>query len=468
LPGAAAAVSKQKILLTKVNSNLSKSSSSLFNKSFFVESLGVVVNNNYKTSQYQRFFSSDSIITTTTSLSNDNKNKVFSWGSGLNGKLCHGSEEKKIILPKEVVIPNIDSNTLNPTHITTGTTSSIIAVYDQENKTPKLFGCGDNRDGQLIVGNGKIHSLVDMELLSTNNLIENFKGKHITDLVSGTYHNACKLDDGTFLLWGTSNSGQIGNPTYSRVQFDPYKNQLLKDLDVKKVGCGTTFTLALSSKGELYSFGSSSFNELGHGDCFNERVPKKIDNPLLNERNIIDIAPGFFHNMVLDDKNTLLVWGRNQESQCFPAEEGIGKGSFCDIQILDTSILGDNEKIIQIGSSSFNSYILTDKGIIYSIGSNEQGQLGVGKTFEKGKLNRVDLPISVKKFYTGFKSIIVTDGDRYFGWGNNFDHQLSLETRNVYFEPVELNHLNELNKLYKIQNISISMSHTLSINSPSP
>ncbi|KAF2074149.1 hypothetical protein CYY_004552 [Polysphondylium violaceum] len=464
-----AAVSRP-ILLTKANFNLSKSS--LYNTLFTLCGNDVVesLTSNYNLSQNQRYFYSTTTTTTTTTISNtnDGKNKVFSWGSGLNGKLCHGLEEKKIVIPKEIQIPNnSDSGNNNPTHITTGTTYSIIAAFDNVNNTPVLYGCGDNRDAQLIVGNGKIHSIADLEILSTKNTVQLFKDKHIVDLVSGTYHNVCRLDDGTCLFWGTSNSGQLGNPVYSRVQFDPYDNKLLSEIGIKKIGCGTTFTLALSNQGQLYSFGSSSFNELGNGDCFNERVPKKINNPLLDQRKIVDIAPGFFHNMVLDDQNTLLVWGRNQESQCFPAEDGIGKGSFCDVQILDTSILESDEKIVKIGSSSFNSYVLTDKGFIYSIGSNEQGQLGVGKSFEKGRLNKVNLPISVKTFYTGFKSIIVTDGERFFGWGSNFDHQLSLETRCVYFDPVELQNLNDLNKKFKIQNISISMSHTLSINSPS-
>nr|Q54Q89.2 RecName: Full=RCC1 repeat-containing protein DDB_G0284033 [Dictyostelium discoideum] len=417
-------------------------------------------------------------------------NKVYSWGSGLNGKLGHGLDETKIVVPKEIEIKEDDDNNRvfnqgKINKITSGTTYSIFSGYDQIKDRQVFYGCGDNRDAQLIVGNGKIQSLENIELLESPMLkSDQMKGKQLKQLISGTYHNACILNDSNsnnnnnnnkdrslILLWGASNSGQIGSPEYNRVQYDPYNNKVLSEIGIKKISMGATFTIALSNDGKLYSFGSSTFNELGNGDMFNEREPKLIDNQLLQDNEIIDLECGFFHTVALTSDNKILTWGRNQESQCFPVPEGTGKGSFTNVQYLDTSSLGDHDKIIQIGASNLNSYILTENGNIYSIGSNDHGQCGIEKSnFKKGILNKIkigdDGNIKVKKFYSRFKTVIVetTDG-RFFGWGSNFDHQLALETRCIYFTPMELNNLNRLHKDYNIIDISISLSHCISLNS---
>ncbi|KAN0041166.1 hypothetical protein ACTFIV_003702 [Dictyostelium citrinum] len=397
----------------------------------------------------------------------------------------HGLDETKIVIPKEIEIQEDYRNRVfnegKINKITTGTTYSIFSGYDETKGRQVFYGCGDNRDAQLIIGNGKIQALDNIELLESPTLkSDEIKGKQLKQLVSGTYHNACILNDNNshnnsknksplILLWGASNSGQIGSPEYNRVQFDPYNNKVLSEIGIKKLSMGATFTMALSNNCKLYSFGSSTFNELGNGDNFNEREPKLIDNQLLRDNQIIDVECGFFHTVALTSDNKILTWGRNQESQCFPVTDGTGRGSFTNVQYLDTTLLGDS-RIIQIGASNLNTYILDENGNIYSIGSNDHGQCGVEKSsFKKGVLNKVKIgseDLKVKKFYSRFKTVIVeTTNGRFFGWGSNFDHQLALETRCIYFTPVELNNLNNLHKDYNIIDISISLSHCISLNS---
>ncbi|EGC28496.1 hypothetical protein DICPUDRAFT_44183, partial [Dictyostelium purpureum] len=365
-----------------------------------------------------------------------------------------GLYESKISKPKEIIIEDENIKNVNIDHVTCGTTFSIISGFNQEKNRQIFFGCGDNRDAQLIVGNGKIQTLENIEVLESPVLLEGITGKRVKQLTSGTYHNACLFTDGTTLLWGAGNSGQIGSDIYSRVQYDPFNSKVLFDIGIDKISLGATFSIALSKDGKLYSFGSSSFNELGNGDMFNERVPKLVDNELLKNSKIIDVSCGFFHSLALTDDNKVLTWGRNHESQCFPAPSGTGKGSFTNVLYLDTSALSTDDKIIQIGANNLNSYILTESGKIYSIGTNDHGQV-------------IDLGnLKVKKFYTGFKTVIAeTSDERFFGWGSNLDHQLSLEKRANYFIPTELSNLNELNQELKIKDISISLSHCISLTS---
>ncbi|KYQ93922.1 hypothetical protein DLAC_05330 [Tieghemostelium lacteum] len=397
------------------------------------------------------------------------KTRVFSFGSGLNGKLGHGLGESKIIKPKEIT----GKFNCAISNITSGTTYSLFSGYNTNRDIVELYGCGDNRDGQLIIGNGKEPLLEDIRQLQSDSISPDkgtISNRAVKQLISGTYHNICLMSDGQTLLWGTSNSGQLGSPDYQRVYFNPYNNSLLNDLGISKYSCGTTFTLALNSaEGKLYSFGSASFNELGNDNLFNERVPKPIDNSLISSEKIVDIASGFFHSLALTENGRVLTWGRNQEGQCQPVPERIGKGSYTSIDYLDSqtidSIHKRNDRIVQLAAGSLNSYLLTEQGLVYSIGTNEYGQLGIGKDkqLNSGRLHQVNLPIKVTKLFSKFKSVICTDGHRFFGWGNNFDHQLSLETRSICYEPVELFNINSLftDSNCEINDISISLSHTL-------
>ncbi|EGG23607.1 hypothetical protein DFA_05741 [Cavenderia fasciculata] len=415
-------------------------------------------------------YSSSSHMTTTMMMTNHFRyysTKVYSWGSGTKGKLGHGIDTTQIIQPKR--IEKLDN--CNVDRVSCGTTYSLFA----RSEPIEFYGVGDNGSAQLIVGNGKQPVLEEIERLKCDAFSrdDTVKGRKIRHLSSGTYHNACIFDDGTTFLWGIGNSGQIGSPVYRRLQFEPYNNTMLKEIGTIKIECGSTFTLALTDSGDVYSFGSSVFNELGHDNEFNERVPTRIDNPLLSQSPIIDISCGFSHSMALSRDNRLFVWGRNQESQCHPIEEGmVSKGSYSRIMELDKNLfytpddLASNATIIQIQCASFSNYILTSSGTMYSFGSNDQGQLGVGKEYKNGIFNHIKEVKGIKRFWAKHKYVIAYDGDEFYGWGSNFDYQLTHEKRCSFDHPVLLPNIKSIlnnSNSGEIIDLSTSMSMVMAI-----
>lgn len=61
---------------------------------------------------------------------------------------------------------------------------------------------------------------------------------------------------------------------------------------------GENFSLALSEKGEVFSWGINSDGQLGHGHKSDLKIPKKIDFKL----KVVDIACGDSHSMLLSGK----------------------------------------------------------------------------------------------------------------------------------------------------------------------
>lgn len=106
---------------------------------------------------------------------------------------------------------------------------------------------------------------------------------------------------------------------------------------MQKVACGAFHTLVLTEDKELYSFGSGSSGECGHGDLKDTLLPKKLEIPkeknsnkakqdklmkeLLKEKDnklkdfqqelaqIIDVAAGGKHSIVLTGTGALYTFG---------------------------------------------------------------------------------------------------------------------------------------------------------------
>ena len=67
--------------------------------------------------------------------------------------------------------------------------------------------------------------------------------------------------------------------------------------DIAQVACGCYHTMALSGKGQVYSFGRNSHGQLGDGSTNQSSVPVLIH--CLKEKRVTQIAAGFYHSVVL-------------------------------------------------------------------------------------------------------------------------------------------------------------------------
>lgn len=117
----------------------------------------------------------------------------------------------------------------------------------------------------------------------------------------------------------------------------PQRVEALAHKRISKVSCGAFHTLALTEDKELYTFGSGSSGECGHGDNKDTLVPKLLNIPkekkttaakqdklmkeLLKEKDnklknfveeaasIIDVAAGGKHSIVLTGQGSVYTFG---------------------------------------------------------------------------------------------------------------------------------------------------------------
>lgn len=83
----------------------------------------------------------------------------------------------------------------------------------------------------------------------------------------------------------------------------------------KELVCSSGFSAAVTESGAVYTWGSGEFGRLGYYDATRRQsVPKQIKE--LEKQNIKKVALGSYHCMALSaDKGLVYTWGRGNSGQ---------------------------------------------------------------------------------------------------------------------------------------------------------
>ncbi|MFA6867165.1 MAG: hypothetical protein WCR54_06570, partial [Clostridia bacterium] len=280
------------------------------------------------------------------SLALSDSGEVYAWGKNDLGQIGNGSTENGILenvsTPFQIDIINVDfnlitcgssnsfavsangdlyawgkndigqsgdctlSNNLTPKQITAVVEISYIAaganytvVIDSNNN---LYTWGNNADGKL--GNGNtVNSLLPL-------LIKVEMDGMFNKIACGNNHSMALSDAGYLYTWGANNYGQLGNG-YIVDALEPQRI-IVQDVIFKEIACGNGHSLALSSTGELYTWGHNNYGQLGDGtsdDCY---TPKHI---AVSGVTFKQIACGYDHSLAISSNGELYSWGYNNYGQ---------------------------------------------------------------------------------------------------------------------------------------------------------
>jgi E3 ubiquitin-protein ligase HERC4 len=140
-----------------------------------------------------------------------------------------------------------------------------------------VYGWGRNTFGQLGVGHEK--DTPEPTELST------LRTQRVKYISCGETHSAALTEDGGLFTFGSSSFGQLGhNATPSHSTTYPTKVFELMGSTVTQVACGRCHTLALvKSSGKLYGFGLGSSGQLGVGSTGNVATPTLVQGNWMNK-----------------------------------------------------------------------------------------------------------------------------------------------------------------------------------------
>eukprot|EP00466_Bigelowiella_natans_P003691 jgi/Bigna1/45370/e_gw1.120.42.1 len=286
---------------------------------------------------------------------------VFTWGSGKNGRLGHGSV----------------TNKSEPTRIEMfvgGTGHQVVQVAAGEahsmvlDEKGQVYTWGAGSSGRLGLGGMGDHT--------SPQRVQALKHVYVTHISAGEDHSLAvtKLVDGVSLfMWGAGKYGKLG---IGPITFQPIPEPVYKLVDeklqvVEAVDSGDKHAIALCQGNVVTAWGENFRGQLGVGSVSIASTPMKIQ---LNH-SIVDIACGAFHSLAVTSDGNLFSWGCNEFGQL-----GVNDKVNRLYPTLIQTLQGSNvRKVSAGGNHSAASFAVNRKtGHVYAWGHAARGKLGLG------------------------------------------------------------------------------------------
>ena len=350
-----------------------------------------------------------------------------------------------------------------------------------------VYGMGFNRNGCLGLG-------YNNEYVHKPELNQTLSGKHLIDIVCGYQHCIGLTSSGECYAWGNNKYGQLGIGS-DESQDTPQKIEEFSDKTIVQISCGAYHSMAVTSDGELFSWGHNTFAQLGDKTYNSRNIPTQV---LIRDR-IITISCGTNHSMALSSDGKAYVWGCNESGQLGrPKEMDYRETRLKACSNRPKKIPGFDGKVItKAVCGSHYSVLLTSDGIVYAFGDNINGQMANGTTDTQFTPFALKLD-KIKDIVTHWENdllVAVSDDNRIFVWGlvnkkkvlfpqpipeskrkSLFDIYVKLANEKVTYRTLNVfegtiftkdfdQNLNKLNKTQNNNNESIEDFNGLNINS---
>ncbi len=391
----------------------------------------------------------------------NNIGTVYTWGYNNFGQLGFGDN-----LNSSVAVSVNTSGVLSGKiikRVATGRFHSIALASDGT-----VYTWGRNYYGQLGNGNN-----TDSNLPVAVNTSGVLNGKIIIQVAAGFHHSLALASDGIVYVWGHGLYGQLGNGnnTDSNVPVAIDTSGVLSGKIISQIALGSYHSIALSSDGKVYTWGSGNFGQLGNQTFTDTSVPVAVDtNGVLSGKTIIQVAAGYNHSIALASDGTIYTWGDNSIGQ-------LGNGTFTGTNVpiaVNTSGVLSGKTIIQVTAGSYHSIALASDGTVYTWGDNAYGQLGTGSNIA---FSNVPVAVNTSGVLNGKIIIQVASGSHHsialasdgtlYTWGHNAYGQLGNATFTDSNLPVAVDQ-SGMGLLTSAVDLEIPNTFSLNQNYPNP
>ncbi|KAF7807081.1 PH, RCC1 and FYVE domains-containing protein 1-like isoform X1 [Senna tora] len=235
----------------------------------------------------------------------------------------------------------------------------------------EVFSWGEECGGRL--GHG-----IDKDFYQPH-LIEFLAVHNVEFVACGEYHSCAVTTSGDLFTWGDGahNAGLLGHGTNVSHWIPKRVTGPLEGLQVLSVACGTWHSALATSNGKLFTFGDGTFGVLGHGDRKSVSYPKEVQS--LSGLKTIKVACGVWHTAAIVE--VMCQQGSNVSSwKLFTWGDGdkyrLGHGnkeSYLQPNCVSALI---EYNFHQIACGHTMTVALTTSGHVFTMGGTAYGQLG--------------------------------------------------------------------------------------------
>ncbi len=328
-------------------------------------------------------------------------------------------------------------------------------------------GWGAGSFGQLGTGNDVPTNRTPVAVTATGVM----DGQSLVELAAGTNHSLARAASGRILAWGSNGSGRLGDgtTTSSNLPVEVDATGELAGKQVVAVAAGDFHSLALTADGLVTGWGFNSTGQLGTGGTQSSSTPAAVSHDgVLAGKNVVAIAAGQRHSVALLSDGSIAAWGSNSSGQ-------LGTGNYSTATI-PVAVLGNGtltgKTVVAIAAGANHTLALTADGRVFSWGSNQYGQLGMGSSYPSSSNSPV--PIAGGGWIDGQAAIAIAAGashslaltadGKVYAWG--LGNQGQLGTGNSFSTPYpESVDTSGVLSEKTVVSISAGGSHSLAIDS---
>ena len=351
---------------------------------------------------------------------------MFSWGHGGHGRLGHGPACEAALRPTRI---STNSDSIRFKFVACGEAHS--ASIDSLGQVwcwgAGSFGrCGHGEEADFLVPK----------------VVASMIGKSCSQVALGVCHSLA-LTRGRIWSWGGflyTGHGEDDDIEAARELDDDE----LKGHNIVEIAAGRFHSLALSSTGEVFSWGSGSLGRLGLGNSkagdlktSDEPTPVQIyiaGNPLLGwqkreskkeeQRGFVGenaqlqlIACGGMHSAAIEKDGSCWFWGHGEYGQNASAQlEDLWKPTL--LSAVDP-ISRVKIKVLSVALGMEHCLMISTSLELFSWGRNHRGQLGLGTTTDTSEPTFVAALAKASSVAAGEDhSAGITPGGEVYTWGN--------------------------------------------------
>ncbi|AWP08685.1 putative RCC1 domain-containing protein 1 [Scophthalmus maximus] len=153
--------------------------------------------------------------------------------------------------------------------------------------------------------------------------VEALWGMTMSSVATGGWHSVCISDGGDLYVWGWNESGQLGLPSrglrkalqqqssqqaagaacqvadsspgeevFISIQAFPALLDVAPSCEIRTVSCGSRHTAAVTTTGDLYTWGWGEYGQLGHQKLISSDEPKCVEFFREQQLHVVDVTCG--------------------------------------------------------------------------------------------------------------------------------------------------------------------------------
>ncbi|CAM8884892.1 unnamed protein product [Rhodiola kirilowii] len=264
--------------------------------------------------------------------------------------------------------------------------------------------------------------------------------------------------------WGSGTNYQLGTGN-AHIQKLPCKVDSLHDSVIKVVSAAKFHSVAVSGRGEVYTWGFGRGGHLGHPEFDIHSGQAAVITPRqvtcgLGSRRVKVIAAAKHHTVVSTEGGEVFTWGSNREGQ-------LGYTSV-DTQPIPRRVSSIRSRVVAVAAANKHTAAVSESGEVFTWGCNKEGQLGYGTSnsasnytprvveYLKGK---IFAKVAAAKYHT---IVLGTEGEVYT-WGHKLvTPRRVIVSRNMKKSGSSLLKFHRSEKLHVCE-VAAGMVHSLAL-----